>query len=179
MAALERAYTLQDLYAFDYIAQLLSDKIPDVYRGFWNTVIASPRTASAPSDSDLTTAKNLFEDLRREFGIPWAKNFAAYYKDGTEDFTAIKNKLDDWNFIKDTGDATVDSNGVFLNKVDRNAREVALTISRGASRGTPEDGVLITGDYYNGMMSKLRAEASLAVADKAAKYNEILAQYQY
>lgn len=89
MAALERAYVLQDLYGFDYIKQLLEDKIPDVYRTFW-----SNKTGATDAKKDE------FEELRRFYGIPWAKSFARYYMDNT-DFTFISNQLDDWKFMKD------------------------------------------------------------------------------
>jgi hypothetical protein len=36
LAELERAYVLQDLYAFDYINKITSEKIPDIYRTFWS-----------------------------------------------------------------------------------------------------------------------------------------------
>lgn len=94
MAALERAYILKDLYGFDYIKVLLEDKIPDVYREFWSN-----------KNGATQAKKDEFEDLRRYYGIPWAKDFARYYMQNT-DFAFISNQLADWKFMKDN-EATI------------------------------------------------------------------------
>lgn len=53
LAELERAYVLQDLYGFDYIAKITDEKIPDIYRGFW-----------ANKSGVTDTYKTLFQTLR-------------------------------------------------------------------------------------------------------------------